>query len=265
LHCDELSIFELLKSAAKKLLDHNKINKNEIQYLIHAHTAQILSPFGSSLVQEIKSALGLDQAIAFGTSSHKCVSALKMLEVMSVVLDEQDNKSALILTGEIGFTPELRLIPRSSISGDAAAIALIKNDGVEHVLLGIEIYHLEGYCRGYYLTDEELNRFESQFLQVMNQTITRALIKAGIKLSDVAVILPHNVNLPVWKSIAKNLGVSYKKIYSKNISYFGHCFASDSFINLALALENKALKKGDYYLMVGCGMGFFFACAVFQF
>lgn len=265
LFCDDISIFDLLSKSIEKILLSSCIDLGEIKYLVHTHTSQLLIPFGVSLVQSIKNKFGFLEAIAFGTTMQKCVSSLKMFETLSILLNRPERASALIMTGEIAFTPELRLIPRSSISGDASATALVSNYGTDHILLSVETYHLPGYSKGFHLSNDELKNFDNQFIQVMVRTILRAVDKAGISLSDITVILPHNVNHPTWKNIAAALNVSINKVYIDNISYFGHCFTSDGFLNLALAQEKKLLKKGDYYLMAGCGMGFFFACAVFQF
>lgn len=265
LYCDDSSILDLLSKPIEKILSSFKIDIAEIKYLVHTHTSQLVAPFGSSLAQAIKVKFGLSEAMAFSTTMQKCVSALKMFETLSILLNREDKASALIMTGEIAFTPELRLIPRSSISGDASAAVLVSNYGDDHVLLAVETYHFSGYSKGFYLSNEELKIFDSQFIRIMTQTILHALNKAGVRLADITLILPHNVNHPTWKNIAASLDVPIKKVYVDHISHFGHCFTSDGFLNLALAKENNHLKKGDYYLMAGCGMGFFFACAVFQF
>jgi 3-oxoacyl-[acyl-carrier-protein] synthase-3 len=115
-----------------------------------------------------------------------------------------------------------------------------------------------------YLEVEKIQEFDQQFIQTMMQTIYRSLEKANISLDQISIILPHNVNYPTWHKIADALRIPHSKIYSNHIQKFGHCLASDGILNLALAQEEGILMKNDYFLMAGCGLGVFFASAVFQ-
>lgn len=262
---NEKKILDILCLAISDLLHHTEINVNDIRYLIHSHTGNMLIPFGESLPQQIKVRFELINAIAFGTTMHKCMSSLKALEVLSVLINKSKKSYALLLTGEISFTKALRLIPKSSISGDAAAVALISNRGSHHQLLASETILLPGYSEGIYLSDEKLQQFDREFIPIMTKTILTAIHKAKIDLDSIALILPHNVNYLTWKNIAKALNISNDIIYFNNIAHFGHCFSSDGLLNLVFAIKENRIQKKNYYIMAGCGMGFFFSCSVFKY
>lgn len=114
------------------------------------------------------------------------------------------------------------------------------------------------------MSNEVLQKFDSCFIEIIRDVILTAIKKANVTLDDIRLILPHNVNYPTWNKIARALSVSIDKIYLDAIPRFGHCFNSDGFLNLVFAENERRINHGDYYLMAGCGIGFFFSCAVFQ-
>ena len=246
----------------KKLLDYCH-DKTKIKYLIFVHTTAILHPFGYSLLTILKEKYKLNSAILFEMTMQKCASYFKALEILTVLLKNNPDYYAIVITGEVAFTPLLRVVPGSSIVGDAATASLLSCDGFDNQMLSISNHLMSGYAKGIYLSDSEIKTFDSKFIQSMLEIICDALNKAKITLDKINLILPHNVNLPTWRKIAIALNFSIEKIYLDNIPKYGHTFCSDHIINLHSALLENRLKKGDYYLMTGCGMGFYLAAAVF--
>jgi 3-oxoacyl-[acyl-carrier-protein] synthase-3 len=259
------SVFELICVPVQALLTATNLSPHSIKYLIHGHTAPVLTTFGDSIIRNIKKKFSLNQAIAFGTHMYKCVGLIKIFSFLENLLESRKPEYAIVIGGEIAFTPELRVIPGSSIGGDAAVAALISNQGQDHAVLSVQTNLLPGYQEGIYLTPDQLKKFDDEFIITMNATIKAALAKAQVALADIALILPHNVNYLTWRRIAKSLDYPMARVYLDKLTDFGHCYTADGLLNLVFALKEQRLKKGDYYLMVGCGMGFYFACAVLQY
>lgn len=257
------SLESLLLPPLEKLFEKQN-RPTKIKYLIYLHTTPWILPFGDDLLTRIKKKFGLKGVISWGTTQYKCVSFLKMLEVLPVLLKRHSDFSALMITGEIAFTSELRVVPRSTIVGDAATASIFSMRGEAHHVLSTVTQLLPGYARGIELLDQELRSFDAYFIQSMVEIIDRAIASAHISLADITLLLPHNVNIPTWKKIATQLMIPIEKIYLNNIPKVGHCFCSDHLINLQSALFENRLKKGDYYLMVGCGLGFYLSAAVLR-
>jgi 3-oxoacyl-[acyl-carrier-protein] synthase-3 len=131
-------------------------------------------------------------------------------------------------------------------------------------MIHLEMKTAGQYHRGIWLTPEESQVFEQEYVPLLSQTILRAVEKAHLDLCDIKLILPHNVNLISWEKTAKALNFPYSKIYLNNIRKYAHCFGSDILINFVDANESSRLKTGDYYLMVTVGLGATFAAAVFK-
>ncbi|PIZ04940.1 MAG: hypothetical protein COY58_01355 [Gammaproteobacteria bacterium CG_4_10_14_0_8_um_filter_38_16] len=257
----------LLSAVFEKLLKkmHSVNSVNSVKYLIHVHTAKWLFPFGDHVLSRLKKKWGFDLAMSWGSTQYKCVSFFNTLAILDLLLKNNKNAAAIILTGEVAFTSKLRVVPRSTIVGDAATAALFSTSGEDHALLSVSNKLLSGYAKGIYLSDAALANFDLHFIKEMVEVINQALLKSSISIKEINLILPHNVNIPTWKKIADALRFPIEKVYLKNVSEFGHCFCSDHLINLQSVLSEHLLKKNDYYLMAGCGLGFYLSAAVFRY
>jgi len=89
--------------------------------------------------------------------------------------------------------------------------------------------------------------------------------RAGLRMDDIALILPHNVNRLSWARVLKRMSVrGARRLFLENLSRLGHCFGADPFINLFDATESGRLRPGDHYVMTAVGLGATFSAAVLR-
>ncbi len=238
---------------------------SSIKYLVYVHTTGVILPYGDTMLHRLKEKFHLQHTISFSMTLQKCASYFKALEMLTVLLAQHPSHLAIVLTGEVAFSPQLRVVPRSSIVGDAASAALFSFSGNDHQLLAVENKFIMGYAKGIYLSNNEIQLFDSLFIQSITTVINKVVLMAKLTLKKITLILPHNVNYPTWKKISVALNFPLEKIFLGNISKIGHAFCSDHMINLQSALLENRLKKGDYYVMAGCGMGFYLSAALFRY
>jgi 3-oxoacyl-[acyl-carrier-protein] synthase-3 len=172
-------------------------------------------------------------------------------------------KHVLLISGDRAFTQQQRILQNASIAGDAAAAVLLSRDsesGLKLICSDKQVF--PRFMKGAWLDKDLAKDFELNFAALMAGSINACLVKAGLSLEQIRFILPHNVNRPVWEKIAKNLDCSFGKIYSHNIGRYGHCFSTDSLINLTTVIPE--LNAGDYILLATVGFGLTFATAIFQ-
>ena len=261
-----LSVTKLITQPIETLLQKTNVDKQQVKYIIHSHTAQVITRFGRSVIRKVQQQLDLGAAVAFGTSLNNCASTLNAFDMASVLLQCHDEQAkAIVVIGERAFTPTVQVIPHTSIMGDASAAVLVGLHGKEHRLLGQEMKTAGEFYRGVWLTAEESKLFEQRYVSLLSETILLAVKNAGLTLDDIRLILPHNVNLISWKNTAKAMCFPLEKIYLKNVKKYAHCFGADIFINFVDVLAEKQLKPGDYYVMATVGLGATFAAAVFQY
>jgi 3-oxoacyl-[acyl-carrier-protein] synthase-3 len=85
--------------------------------------------------------------------------------------------------------------------------------------------------------------------------ITRQVVeRAGFKLEDVDVIVPHQANIRIINAVAERLGLNPEKVFV-NIERYGNTSAASVPIALDEAVENGRIHDNDLVLMVACGGG----------
>lgn len=263
---DDMSMADLICKPIESLIESGQIKKSQIKYIIHSHTAKVITRFGRSVIRDVQTRLQLDHAVVFGTSLNNCASTLNAFEMAAVLLQNHDDDArAIVVTGERAFTPTVQVIPNTSITGDAAAAVVIGVNQKTNKLLHLEMQMAGQFYRGIWLTTEESKAFEQVYVSRLSQTIQSAVEKAGLCLGDIKLILPHNVNLISWEKVSKALKFPLEKIYLNNVRKYAHCFGADILINYADAKADSLLKPGDCYLMATVGLGATFAAAVFQY
>lgn len=254
-----------LKDLILQVTDKVVITKN-IKFIIHAHTAQVVCEFGQSLIADIRHELGLEEAQYFGTSLNNCGSIFNAIDMAECLLaDEPENAEVLLIVGDVTFTQSLRIVPNVSITGDAAGVFLVSKNRASHRLVSMNMDCHGEYANGMWLLPEQQLDFEKKFPALLKKCIDQALIKANITLNQLAMILPHNVNLHFWRDFAQLIHFPFDKILTTPIKKYAHCFGSDVVINWVEAQNAGLFKPGDYYLVVTAGLGVTLCAAVFQY
>jgi 3-oxoacyl-[acyl-carrier-protein] synthase-3 len=265
-YAGDMSMVSLICKSIEQLLKKNNVERRNIKYIIHCHTATVITSFGRSVIREAQQALGLESALCFGTSMNNCASTLNALEMAEMLLQNHDKHArAILVTGERAFTPTVQVIPNSSITGDASAAALLGLNGKKHRMLSLQMSAAGEFHKGIWSSPSESKKFEMAYVPKLTKTINEAISKAGLTLNDIALIVPHNVNVISWLNYANESGFPYKKIFLSNVKKYAHCFGSDIFINLSDAVSKNRISPGDYYVMATVGIGATFGACIFQY
>jgi 3-oxoacyl-[acyl-carrier-protein] synthase-3 len=98
------------------------------------------------------------------------------------------------------------------------------------------------------------------------EVIAAAVAEAGLRLSDVCLILPHNVNLVSWRQVCRQLDFPVEKVLLDNVASVGHAFCADAFINYQTAAARGLLRAGDRYVIAAAGaaQGATYSATVFE-
>jgi 3-oxoacyl-[acyl-carrier-protein] synthase III len=260
----DLRAADLLLRAARGL-DGLAGHEHRIRYVLHARTMPVAEPYPVNPLHEVCRALGLGHALAFTLTHQSCASGLLALDLAGRLLatDSQPESLALVLCGEKAFTREAQLFPDTTIFGEGASACLVSASGVRDRVLAYA-----ANVRGEFdsATGENDARLQREYRPSLAEVMRRALDEAGVALSDIAVILPHNVNLVTWQRMCKLLPFPADRVVLDNIPASGHVFCADLFTNYITACERGLLRPGDRYLAaaVGAGGGATFAAMVFE-
>lgn len=256
----DLDMLDLLACAGEAALE----DRGSVRYLIHAHTTGYLRGPGAHWIDELRTRLRLDRARSFTISQQGCVNGITALRLAERLLRaEPAGSTALLLVGEKAPSWVQRYLPGVSVMGDAVAGVLVGLDGAGDVVLGSAHRTRGEYYESLGMTPEREREYRQVFRSEMVAVTSEALKDAGVGLSDVDLVLPHNINRYAWTTVARDLGIPLDRIYLENVARLGHCFGADPFVNLATARAEQVLGPGQTALAASAGQGGTFAAAVF--
>jgi len=107
---------------------------------------------------------------------------------------------------------------------------------------------------------KEVYKFAVKALPKAVKEVTQ---KAGISIHDIDCIIPHQANIRILDTAAKNLGVSMDK-FAVSIGHCGNTSSASIPIALDEAVETGRVKKGDLVCLAGFGAGLTVGAALFR-
>lgn len=261
---DEGGVLDLLLAAAARL-DLTPRRLRQVRYLLWARSVYVVTPHPVNPLHELRDRLGLRHAQAFAVTQHACASGLLALDLAGRMLaaDGDPDALALVLTGEKAFTRGAMFIPRTTIMGEAATACLVRLGGRRDRLLTY-VVDMRGEYDTFGISDEVAAQYREAYPKLVGEIIQAAAGRAGLRLSDVTLVLPHNVNTISWHRVCDLIDLPRDKVLLENVPRIGHCFCGDGLINYRTAVDSGRLRPGDHYVMVGVGTGATFSAMVFQ-
>ena len=112
-----------------------------------------------------------------------------------------------------------------------------------------------------YQDGREVYKFATKALP---NALTKAAEKIDFDLNELDVIIPHQANVRIIETAAKNLGISMDKFV---VNLDKHANTSSASIPIALdeAVRSGRIKRGDKVGFVGFGAGLTFGAIIFEF
>lgn len=273
---DEESTATLAYKAAQRALDVADILPTDIDLIIVAtSTPEYIFPSTASLVQDW---LGANKAGAFDLSA-ACsgfVYALNMAadsiksgsietavvigaETMSRVLDWQDRSTCILFGDGAGA-----VVLHASTEKGGVLSSVLRSDGAGADLLAIPTSNnrdLNGHkIQKMHMSGREVFRFATR---VVGESIKDAVGLAGLEMSDIDLVVPHQANQRILESAAKKLGLD-SDMFVSNLDRYGNTSAASIPIALCEAVENGRIQDEDNLVFVGFGGGLTWASMVLQ-
>lgn len=237
-----------------------------VRYVIYARGVPVATPFPVNPLHELCRRTGLAHATAFTVTHHACATSLLAVDLAGRLLlaDGDPDALALIVAGETVFTHDVELAPEARVFGEGAGACLVSASGSRDRLLSY-VSRQRGDL-DHWLPDrpDQAERFAKEYRPMVGEVVRLAVEQAGLELEDIALMLPHNVNVRSWRGVCTQLGFPFERVLLENVSMVGHTFAADLFINHRTAVERGLLRPGDRYLVVAAGYGAVFSAMIFE-
>jgi 3-oxoacyl-[acyl-carrier-protein] synthase-3 len=101
------------------------------------------------------------------------------------------------------------------------------------------------------MNGREVFRFATR---VMASATKEAAVKAGLRLEDVELIVPHQANLRIIETAARGLKLPMDRFFV-NIANYGNTSTASIPIAICEAAADSRIRPGDHIIMVGFGAG----------
>src|SRR5262245_40628620 len=284
---DGIGASDLAVPAAKMALERASRSVKDVDMILFATLSPDVNFPGSGCLLGDK--LGLPGVPALDVRN-QCSGFLYSLSVADAFVKAGAYKNILIVGSEVHSTG-VELSERGRdvavLVGDGAGAALVGPSPSEDRGLLSCVLHADGSgakdlwlpapasARIPRLTHEMLDRGE-HYPQMNGKQVFRwatekmpevsleVLEKAGMKVSDIDLFVPHQANMRINQLVASKLGIPEKNVVH-NISRYGNTTAATIPIGLSEAFEEGRLGEGKNILLAAFGSGYTWGAAVIRF
>jgi len=266
------SLVEIAAQASRQALDRAGLRAGEVEAIV---AGTVSSDFAfPSFACQLQHALGLDMipafdvaaacsgfiyALAVADSSMRARDFSKVLVVgvdaLSTMVDWQDRRTAVLFGDGAGAA---MLVSEPGPRGVLGS--LLRSSGAAADLLAVR-------ARGIKTTaDAEIRRSPEDSITMRGPELFKIAVKsmaditrqvverAGFRLGDITLVVPHQANIRIINAVAERLGLDGDKVFV-NIDRYGNTSAASVPIALDEALEAGRVHDNDLVLLNACGGG----------
>lgn len=256
---------DMVADKVQALIADNDVEMDDVSMVCFTHTVTNVSPFGTAFLNDLKTLLGLKQAMMFGMSTNNCVSSSFALELIGKQLKCKPKSCAILITYDVAYSKESQLIQDSTVLGDGFCVSLVSQQPKGFKLLenNRNVYGQHAQCS--WEDGESLQQFQDEYTPRLQQVLRSTLDDAEMTIDEVRHIVPHNVNRMSWKKVTQSEGLDSDKVFLENLPKTAHCFGSDVFINLETIKTQGLVDDKDYLLVGNSGLGAVFNGMLLQY
>jgi 3-oxoacyl-[acyl-carrier-protein] synthase-3 len=263
--------------AARMALETAGLDPDDLDLIICATvTPDGMFPATASLIQD---ALGAHRAGAFDINA-ACVGFLSALatgsqflntgvyrrvlvvgaEVLSRITNWQDRGTCVLFGDAAGA-----VVLEAEAAGPPAPVVLRSDGGGGKFLYArgpcsspLSVTEAEGYC--IVMDGREVFRFA---VRAMEDAGRQAVAAAGLDLTDIDWVIPHQANLRIVSAVTKNLGLPAEKVIV-NLERYGNTSSASIPVAMCEAWQDGRLQPGDRLLLVAFGGGLVWGASVIE-
>ncbi|MCX7988945.1 MAG: ketoacyl-ACP synthase III [Thermodesulfovibrio sp.] len=272
---------DLAYEASIKALKNADLKIKDIDLIVVATvTPDMLVPSAACLLQM---KLGATNAVAFDING-ACTGFIYALSVAEKFIKTGASKRALVVGAETlsRFTDWTDRSICVLLADGAGAVILEgtkKNEGIQVIDIfsdGTMWDFIHMPAGGSKLpVDEKVLKERLNFIKMrgnetfkvavktLEEVVDSTLKKAGIKPSQLSLLVPHQANIRIIQAMAKRLELPMEKVMV-NIDKYGNTSAASIPIALDEANQMGKIKKGDYIMLAAFGAGLTWGAALIK-
>lgn len=262
--------------AARRALDDAGLEPADVDEIVVAtDTPEVYIPDTAPFVQHL---LGTREVPAYDLAGSGCAGFLQALDVarsrvltgqrrvlvvgvelLSRLMDWRDRSTAVLFGDAAGAA-----VVADTGGGNEILAAVAGTDGSRWDILTLEaggtrmpFHSAEGQCAHDSIVMNGREVFREAVAR-MSEAARAVLAKAGRKLAEVALVVPHQANLRIIQAVGKALGVAAEKVFV-NVQEYGNTGSASVPLALTEARAAGRIQPGDLVLMTSFGAGFHWA------
>ncbi|HEX3409830.1 MAG TPA: beta-ketoacyl-ACP synthase III [Candidatus Binataceae bacterium] len=266
------SLVEIAAQAATVALDRAGLQAADLEAIV---VGTVSSDYGfPSFACQLQHRLGLQSIPAFDVAA-ACSGFVYALSVADTYM-RADEWSRVLVLGVDALSTMVDWQDRATavLFGDGAGAAVMVREEGRRGVLGSMLRSSGSYWdllyvknRGVQTTiDAEVRRNSADAITMKGPELFKIAVKsmedvtrkvaerAGIKLEDIALIVPHQANLRIINAVAQRLGLGADKVFT-NVDRYGNTSAASVPIALDEAIETGRVHDNDLIMLNACGGG----------
>ena len=266
------SLVDIAAAASQTALERAGIRPAELDAII---VGTVSSEYGfPSFACQLQHRLGVDSIPAYDVAA-ACSGFIYALSLADNAMRVGDY-SRVLLVGADALSTMVDWNDRAVavLFGDGAGAAvMVSEPGPRGVLASLlrsagEYWHmLSVRATGVRATlDSEVRRSPDDAIKMKGPELFKIAVRsmadvtlkvaerAGVRLEDIALLVPHQANMRILNAVADRLGIARDKVFT-NIDRYGNTSAASVPIALDEAIEMNRIRDNDLVMLNACGGG----------
>jgi len=274
------STVDLAVAAAERALDDAGVTADEVDEIIVAtDTPEVYIPDTAPFVQQ---RLGAREVPTFDLAGSGCAGFVLGLDVARSRVGSGDKRVLLIGVELLTRLMDWKDRTTCVLFGDAAGAAVVGSGEEVGEIVAFtagtdgsqtDILTLEAGGTRRPVTVERARRRENRNIamkgrEVFREAVTRmgaasreVLKQAGIRVDELALVVPHQANLRIIRALQKQLEIPEDKL-AVNVQNYGNTGSASVPLALWEARNQGRVTKGDLVLLTAFGAGFHWAAMI---
>jgi 3-oxoacyl-[acyl-carrier-protein] synthase III len=184
-------------------------------------------------------------------------------ETLSRGLDWDDRSTCVLFGDGAGAVVVERAAPERVMTfdlgndGSGAGMLLMPAGGARMPASAETVRDRQHFLK---MNGPEVFRFATR---TVAQSCLRVLERAGLRVDDIDLFVPHQANMRIIQSAARRLGMPVEKVFT-NLERYGNTSCASIPLCLAEAMETGRLTGGQQVLLAGFGAGLSWGSVVVQ-
>jgi len=266
------SLVDIAAEASRIAMERAGIKGSELDAIV---VGTVSSEYGfPSFACSLQTVLGIDTIPAFDVAA-ACSGFVYALSVADSTIRAGDYRRVLVVgTDALSTMVDWNDRRVCVLFGDGAGAAMLVSEPGNRGVLGSLLRSSGKYwdllsvratgTRASF--DSEIHRDPRDAIHMKGPELFKIAVKsmeevsrdvaarAGVPLSDVNLIVPHQANLRIINAVAERLRLPPEKVFT-NVEQYGNTSAASVPIALDEALEQKRIRDNDLIMLCACGGG----------